>query len=107
MRSPHTSAPLAVALRRAYGAALYLDRTYDGIADRVGEAVDAASSDEPWTAMRWMILGALVRHACCELPAGFGNSHDDHAIRTVRLQLAFALREAYTEIPIGAHGSAN
>lgn len=107
MRPPHTSAPLAVALRRAYGAALYLDRTHDGLADRVGEAIGAATYDEPWTAMRWMIFGALVRHACSELPAGFGNSHSDHAVRTVRLQLALALREAYTEIPIGAHGSAN
>jgi hypothetical protein len=107
VRPPHPSAPLAVALRRAYGAALYLDRTYDGVADRVGEAIDAATCDEPWTAMRWMILGALVRHACSGLPAGFGTSHSDHAVRTVRLQLALALREAYAEIPIGAHGSAN
>jgi hypothetical protein len=77
------------------------------VLERVHEAVEAASCDEPWTAMRWMIFGALVRRACAELPAGFGSSHGDHAIRMVRLQLAFALQEAYTEIPIGAPGSLN
>jgi hypothetical protein len=107
VRSPQSTEPLAVALRRAYGAALYLDSTHPGVAEQVGEAVDAASYDESWTAMRWMIFGALVRRACAGLPAGFGNSHEDHAIRTVRLELAQAMRDAYDEIPIGAHGSAN
>jgi len=99
--------PLAIALERAYGAALYLDRTHAGVADRVAEVVEAATCDEPWTAMRWMILGALVRRACEGLDSGFGTSHTDHALRTLRLQLALALRESYAEIPIGAHDPAS
>ena len=91
-----------MALRRAYGAALYLDPTYPGIADRVAEAIDAATCEEAWSAMRWMIFGALVRKACSDLPAGFGGTHADHALRTVRLQLAQAMREAYDAIPISA-----
>jgi len=93
---------MTAALRRAYGAALYLDPTHPGTADRVNEAIDAATCDEAWTAMRWMIFGALVRRACSDLPAGFGDTHADHALRTVRLQLAHAMREAYDAIPISA-----
>jgi hypothetical protein len=97
--------PLALALQRAYGAALYLDRTHAGVADRVAEAVEAASCDEPWTAMRWMIFGALVRRACEDLDTGFGTSHTDRALRTLRVQLSLALHEAYAELPIGAQGT--
>jgi hypothetical protein len=100
-----TSAPLDSALRRAYGAALYVDRDHPGVADHVAEAIDAVGSDETWTAMRWMVFSALVRRACQGLPVGTGGSHADQALRMLRIQLAIALHEGYATIEAGAQRS--
>lgn len=95
-----SSSLIPTALRRAYGAAVYLDRKHPGVADRVTEAAEAAVVDEEWTAMRWMVFGAYIRRACADLPAGLGDTYSDQALRTLRVQLALALREAHAAIPI-------
>jgi hypothetical protein len=97
-----SSTPLGSALRRAYGAALYVDRDHPGVADDVAEAIDATGEDEPWTAMRWMVFSALVRRACQGLPVGFSDSYADQALRMLRIQLAVALQEGYATIELGA-----
>jgi hypothetical protein len=97
-----SSTPLGSALRRAYGAAIYVDRDHPGVADLVAEAIDAAGDDETWTAMRWMVVSALVRRACEGLPIGAGDSHADQALRMLRIQLAIALHEGYATIEMGA-----
>jgi hypothetical protein len=97
-----SSTPLGSALRRAYGAAVYVDRDHPGVADHVAEAIDAAGDDETWTAMRWMVFSALVRRATQGLPIGTSDSHADQALRMLRIQLAIALHEGYATIEMGA-----
>jgi hypothetical protein len=97
-----SSTPLGSALRRAYGAALYVDRDHPGVADHVTEAIESAGDDEPWTAMRWMVVSALVRRACQGLPVGVSDSYADEALRMLRIQLAIALQEGYATIEMGA-----
>jgi hypothetical protein len=100
--SSHRPTPLLVALRRAHGAALYLDQQYPGLADRVGAVIDVVPDDRPWTVREWMAFSILVRRACRDLPFGESDSHADHAIWTLRRQLARALVAAHHELNASA-----
>jgi hypothetical protein len=90
--------PLLVALRRAQGAALYLENAYPGIAERVGAIIDVVPADRPWTVREWMAFSILVRRACRDLPFSESDNHADHAIWTLRRQLARALVAAHQEL---------
>jgi hypothetical protein len=90
--------PLLRALRRAHGAALYLDGQYPGLPDRVGAIIDVVPTDRPWTVREWMAFSILVRRACRDLPFGQNETHADHAIWTLRRQLARALVAAHQEL---------
>ena len=102
MSSVHRPSPLVVALRRAHGAALYLEQEYPGIADRTGAIVDVVPSDRPWTVREWMAFSILVRRACRDLPVGENETHAGHAIVTLRRQLARALVAAHQELTASA-----
>ena len=82
---------ISIALRRAYGAAVYLDARQPGIAQRVADVRSCGLADEPWTATRWVMFGALGRAAVHGLEAGSGNGHADHAALVLRAQLVYAV----------------
>ena len=100
--SSHRSSPLTVALRRAYGAALYLEDAHPGLADRVGAVLAAVPADRVWTARGQIAFSILVRRACRGLPFGDGDTHAEHAIGTLRRQLARALVVAHAEMKAAA-----
>ena len=111
MSSTHRRPPLAVALRRAYGAALYLESTYPGVSDRVEALSDAVPADAAWTTRRWMEFSIIVRRTCRGLPFSAADAHADHALWTLRRQLAHALLSAHAALvaeqrPRRAPGSA-
>src|SRR4029079_11646213 len=76
----HRGLALGVALRRAYGAALYLESDYPGIADRVDAVIDAVPSDDVSTSRSWMAFSIVVRRSCLGLPFSEGDTYTDHAI---------------------------
>jgi hypothetical protein len=100
--SAHRSTSLTVALRRAYGAALYLEEQHPGLADRVGAVIDTVPADQQWTTREWMAFSIVVRRACRGLPFSDGDTHADHAIVTLRRQLARALVAAHMQLNASA-----
>ena len=96
--SAHRSTPLTVALRRAYGAALYLEPRHPGLADRIGAVIDTVPADQVWTIREWMAFSIVVRRACRGLPFSDGDTHADRAIWTLRQQLARALVAAHVQL---------
>jgi hypothetical protein len=94
----HRGLALGVALRRAYGAALYLESDYPGIADRVDAVIDAVPSDDVWTSRSWMAFSIVVRRSCLGLPFSEGDTYSDHAIWMLRRQLARVLLAAHAEL---------
>ena len=100
--SAHRSSPLTVALRRAYGAALYLEERHPGVVDRVLAVADAVPIGRPWTGRQGMAFSIVVRRACQGLPFSDGDTHADHAIWTLRRQLARALIAAHAELNAAA-----
>jgi hypothetical protein len=102
VNSAHRSSPLVVALRRAHGAAVYLEQQYPGLADRVDAVIDVVPGERPWTVREWMAFSILVRRACRDLPFGASDGHADHAVWTLRRQLARALVAAHQELNASA-----
>ena len=98
MSYQHRSLALGVALRRAYGAALYLESDYPGIGDRVDAVIDALPGDDVWTSRAWMTFSVVVRRACLGLPFSDGDTYRDHAIWMFRRQLARVLLAAHAEV---------
>jgi hypothetical protein len=91
-----------VALRRAYGAALYLDQHHPGLPDRIGAVIDTVRHDQLWTPRDWMAFSIVVRRACRGLPFSDGDTHADQAIVTLRRQLARALVMAHAQLNASA-----
>jgi len=87
-----------VALRRAFGAALYLEAQHPGLSDRIGAVIDTVPHDQRWTPRDWMAFSIVVRRACRGLPFSDGDTHADKAIWTLRQQLARALVAAHVEL---------
>jgi hypothetical protein len=95
----HRGQALGVALRRAYGAALYLDSSYPGTADRVDVVIDSVPSDDVWTSQHWMAFSIVVRRACLGLPSGEdGGASTAAALQMLRLQLDHALDAAHAAL---------
>jgi hypothetical protein len=89
---------MMVALHRAYGAALYLEDRHPGLADRIDAVIATVPADQLWTPRDWMAFSIVVRRACRGLPFSDGDTHADHAIVTLRRQLARALVAAHAQL---------
>ena len=61
MSELHRGQALGAALRRAYGAALYLDSAHDGIAARVDAVIALVPADDVWTSQHWIAFSTVVR----------------------------------------------
>jgi hypothetical protein len=95
----HRGRALGVALRRAYGAALYLEPAYPGIAGRVDVVVGTLPADDVWTSRDWMAFSIVVRRVCLELPpVDDRRAHAAVARRALERQLGRALDEAHAAL---------
>jgi hypothetical protein len=95
----HRGQALGAALRRAFGAALYLDSTYPGIAGRVDAVIGTIPADDVWTPQHWMAFSTVVRRLCLGLPSGDDpDAYAETAVRMLRLQLGRALDAAHAAL---------
>jgi hypothetical protein len=95
----HSGQALGAALRRAYGAALYLDATYAGIAGRVDAVIGLVPADDVWTSQHWLSFSTVVRRLCLGLPVSDDpDAYGETALRMLVLQLGRALDAAHAAL---------